>query len=82
MEQYIETCVVKINLLAAMIYVICIYRSPTGNFIRFIRVIDTILNQLSKPNIEIILCGDMNIGYLDENCYKHNWTLNCYIQRN
>jgi hypothetical protein len=36
MEQEIETCTVKINLLTATIYVICICRSPTGNFVRFI----------------------------------------------
>jgi len=70
MEQDIQTCVVKINLLSAMIYVICIYRSPTGNFVRFIKGIDTILNQFIKPNIEIIVCGDINIDYLDENCHK------------
>jgi hypothetical protein len=64
-------CAVKITLLTAMIYVICIYRSPTGNFVRYIKGIGTIPSQLSKPNIEIIICGDININYLDENCYKH-----------
>jgi len=54
MEQDVDTCAVKINLLTAMIYVICIYRSPTGNFIHFIQDIDTILNQLSKPNVEML----------------------------
>ena len=70
MEQDIETCAAKINLLTAMIYVICIYRSLTGNFERFIEGIDIILNQFNEPNIEIIICGDININYLDENCYK------------
>jgi len=59
MEQDIETCVIKINLLTAMIYVTRIYRSPTGNFICFIKGIDAILNQLIKPNTEIIVCGDI-----------------------
>jgi hypothetical protein len=53
-----------------MIYVICIYRSLTGNFVCFIKGIHTILNQFSKPNIEIIVCSDINIEYLDETCYK------------
>jgi exonuclease III len=70
MEQDIETCAVKINLLTTIIYVIYIYRLPTCNFARFIKGINTILNQFSKPNIEIIVCGDINIGYLDETCYK------------
>jgi hypothetical protein len=72
MEQDRETCAVKINLLTAIVYIICTYRSPIGNFARFIKGIDTILNQFSKPNIEIIVSGDINtrIDYLDETCYK------------
>ena len=70
MEQDIETRAIKINLPTAFIYVICIYRSPTGNFALFIKSIDTILNQLYKPNMEIIVCGDININYLDEICNK------------
>ena len=70
MGQDIETCAVKINLLTAIIYVICIYRLPTGYSVCFIKGTDTILNQFSKPNVEIIVCGDINIDYLDENCYK------------
>ena len=47
------------------------FRSLTGNFACFIKGIGTILSQFSKPNIEIIICGDVNINYPDENCYKH-----------
>jgi len=39
--------------------------------------IDIILNQFSKPNIEIIICGDININYLDENCLK--WQLDALL---
>jgi len=70
MEQDRETCAVKINLLTTMIHVICIYRSLTGKFVCFIKGTAAILNQLCKPNIEIIVCGDIIIDYLDENCYK------------
>jgi len=62
--------VVKINLLTPMMYVICIYRSPTDNFVHFSKGINTILNQLSKLNIEITVCGDINIDCLDENFYN------------
>jgi len=73
-EQDIETCAIKINLPTAYIYVIGIYRSLTGNYTHFIKCIDTILDQLYKPNVEIIVCGDININYLDENCKKDiNW---------
>jgi hypothetical protein len=36
----------------------------------FIKGINTIFNHLSKSNIEIIICGDVNINYLAENCNK------------
>ena len=60
----------RLDLLTTYIYVISIYRSPTGNFANFIKGIDAILNQLYKPNIEIIIYGDINVNYLDENCNK------------
>jgi exonuclease III len=47
-----------------------VYRSPKGNFRQFIKGIDNILNYLSKLNTEIIICGDVNIIYLAENCNK------------
>jgi hypothetical protein len=70
MQQDIEACAVKINLLTTVIYTICIYRSQTGNFAQLIKGIDTILNQFSKPNIEIIVCGDIHVDYIDETCYQ------------
>jgi exonuclease III len=36
----------------------------------FIKGVDTILNHPNKSNIEIIICGDVNINYLAENCNK------------
>jgi len=69
-EQDTETRAIKIKLLASYVYVISIYRSSTGNFVHFIKGIDAILNQLYKPGIEIIICGDINVNYLDENCNK------------
>jgi hypothetical protein len=64
MEHDTEACAVKINLLTAMIYVMCIYRSLSGNFVHFIKRKDTILNQFTKPNIEITVCGNINIDCL------------------
>jgi len=69
-EQDIETCAIKIKLLASYIYVISIYRSPTGNFANFIKEIDAILNKLYKPSIKIMISGNINVNYLDENCNK------------
>ena len=32
--------------------------------------LDSILNQFSKANSDIIVCGDINVDCLDVNCYK------------
>ncbi|XP_033609318.1 uncharacterized protein LOC117282711 isoform X2 [Cryptotermes secundus] len=69
-EQDIEACAVKINLLDTILYILSVYRSPNGNFRQFLKGIDNILNYLNKPNIEIIMCGDINVNYLSENCSK------------
>ena len=69
-EQDIETCVIKLNLQFTIIYIICIYRAPTGNFVHFMKGLDSILNHFSKANSDIIVCGDINVDYLDVNCYK------------
>lgn len=44
-----------------------------GNLMHFINGIDTILNHLTKSNIEIIKCGDIKMNYLVDSCSK--WQL-------
>jgi len=66
-EQDIEACAVKINLLSVTICIICIYRSPMGNFLH---TLDSILNFLHNNTIEIIICGNFNINYLNDNDKK------------
>ena len=69
-EQDTEICAIKLNLPTISIYIICIYRSPAGIFTLFTQSLDNILSQLYKPNIEIIIYGDININYFDKNCCK------------
>ena len=66
-EQDMEACAVMINLLSLTICIISIYRSPMGNFLHFLHTLDSILNFLHNNTIEIIICGDFNINYLNEN---------------
>ena len=48
-----------------IICIISIYRSPTGNFINFIRGVEAIMNRLYNNVINFIICGDVTITYLD-----------------
>jgi exonuclease III len=45
--------------------ILCVYRPPTGNFSYFLSSLESILDQLYTNSIIIIICGDININYLD-----------------
>ena len=49
--------------------ILAIYRSPSGNFTTFLKNLDSILSTWYSNKIEIVICGDININYL-ENCKK------------
>ena len=51
--------------------IIFIYRSPTENFSYFLNQLKFILNKIYKTSTELILCGDLNINYLNDNSRKH-----------
>jgi endonuclease/exonuclease/phosphatase (EEP) superfamily protein YafD len=55
-----------LSLSACSAILICIYRSPIGNFNFFLKQLESILNKIFKLSADIILCGDFNINHLDE----------------
>lgn len=68
-ERDIEMAAIKLELNKVRIIVLCIYRSPVGDFDYFLNKLDSILNSLHKFNSEFI-CGDFNIDYLENNNRK------------
>jgi exonuclease III len=70
-EKDIEICALKLYLPPKNFIILCIYRSPTGNFRYFINQLEVILNRLYKGATHLILCGDFNINHLDESNKKH-----------
>jgi hypothetical protein len=42
------------------------YRSPTGNFDIFLLKLDNILSAHYSNKLEFIICGDVNINYLEK----------------
>jgi exonuclease III len=48
-----------------------VYRSPSGNLQEFIKQFKIILKFLYKPKLEIILCGDFNVNFLDNSSNVH-----------
>ena len=47
-----------------------VYRVPTGNFNLFLNRLDDLIKSIYKTNLNLILCGDINIDYPTENDRK------------
>jgi len=60
-----EVCAVKLQISFSSIYVLCVYRPPNGNVSYFLNSLELIFNQLYTNSSDIIICGDININYLD-----------------
>ena len=63
LDQYnkdLEICALKLNISSNSFSIVCIYRSPTGNFFYFLHQLELIFTKMFKTSNEIILCGDFN----------------------
>jgi exonuclease III len=69
-DQDIEICAVKSHLSTFNFYVLSVYRSTSGNFVHFLSSLDSVLNQLYYNSLNIIICGDFNINYLENSNNK------------
>jgi len=51
--------------------VICIYRSPDGNFRVFLNNLELIIQKIQSKRKKILLCGDWNLNFLIDNTRLH-----------
>jgi len=70
-KQDIEICALKLTLGTMNICVLTLYRAPSGNNNSFLLKLDTILQSLYTPMLHFIICGDININYLNESENKN-----------
>ena len=63
-------CAIQLHLLSCIVYIIIIYTSPSGNFSHFLKNIEYILNSIYSNSIVLIISGDLNINYLNDNYTK------------
>jgi len=68
-EKDSEVCGVRLTITPIQLIILAIYRSPSGNFTNFFKNLDSILNTWYSNKIEFVICGDININYL-EKCKK------------
>jgi len=69
-DQDIEVCVLNLKLTFFNVCIMAVYRAPTGNFNLFPNRLDDIIKTLYKVDLQLIICGDINIGYLTDNVKK------------
>jgi hypothetical protein len=74
-EKILEICAVQIETTDKQMIVICVYRSPSGDFNHFLGLLDTVLLSLNKPSMEILICGDFNVDYLLQCNHKQKLSL-------
>ena len=58
-EKDFEICALKLNVQKYNFIIICIYKSPTGDFTHFRTQLGIIMNDLHNTSNEFILCGDL-----------------------
>jgi exonuclease III len=71
-EQDIEIIAIQSKLNGNKVIILSIYRAPVGDYDYFLNKLHYILNLLHRHNTEFILCGDININYLEHNNRKVN----------
>jgi exonuclease III len=68
-EKDLEICAVKLYLAACTMYFITVYQAATGNFQYLLNNLEIIFKSVNTNSIEII-CGDLNVNYLNDSMYK------------
>jgi exonuclease III len=65
-EQDLEVRALKLEF-TVNIYILAVYRAPSGKLIPFLNGLDKTINSLYKAESKFIICGDINIDYLTDN---------------
>jgi exonuclease III len=69
-EQDLAICAIQLDIKTCKLIIISLYRAPSGDFNQFLKRLDTTLKYLYNPKSEILICGDININYLNESNQK------------
>jgi exonuclease III len=64
-DKDLEICALRVKHSLADLIILCVYRSPSGDFYYFMTQIEVVLNTLYKISHNLIICGDFNVNSLD-----------------
>jgi exonuclease III len=68
-DKDIEACAVCVNIASSRICILSVYRLPYSNYEIFLGKLELILQKLCKRKAKVVICGDINVNYMD-NCLK------------
>jgi hypothetical protein len=71
-EQYLEICAIQLETKTSNSILLSLYRAPSGDFHQFLKGLDATLMYLYNPKTEFLICGDINIDYVNEKNRKKN----------
>jgi hypothetical protein len=74
-QKTFEICVSHVGIDNVGFTILCIYRSPSGNFDLFVNLLVSTLNYLHKSKSEFVIYGDFNINFLNDCNRKMQITL-------
>ena len=69
-DQDIEICMLNLKTVSSSSHIMVVYRAPTGNFNLFLNKLDDSIKSIYRTDLNLIVCGDMNIDYLIDNTRK------------
>ena len=72
-NQFTQEMIVEIagvELIELRTIIICIYRVPQSDFNIFKESLESLLDKISKLNKNVVICGDINVDWLEQNNHK------------
>ena len=72
-KKNLEICAFQIETTDKQMIEICAYRSPSGDFNHYLRLLDMALLSLNKLSTEILICRDFNFDCLLSCNHKKNY---------
>jgi hypothetical protein len=65
-EKITGLCAVQVNIKSSHLITVCTYKSNSGNFDKFVTLLDRTVKHLYRPRTDFLICGDINVTYLME----------------
>jgi len=73
-ERDFEICAIKLTNITMNLYILSLYKSPSGNFDMFLAKLEEVLNALFIEPINLIIYGDFNVNFMIDTSKKGQLT--------